>query len=155
MSQEDLDKVNNLLERKKNYERCIKHLKPYTTQKYITNYETKKTELKTVRCFAHLDREETGVLEWGYLDEKAEARLLPVFEQLLAEVNQEIALVKIGGVPGKELEVKTMLSEEIQPMFQKPKEGESQKTVNSSAATKWIVALAIGFLLLLFLNIFG
>ncbi len=37
---DDLDEVKNLLERKRNYENCIKALKPFTGKKSIYNYKT-------------------------------------------------------------------------------------------------------------------
>lgn len=154
MLNDDLDEVKNLLERKRNYENCIKALKPFTGRKSVFNYKTGNYEPISTRCFAHLERSETnkGTYEWGTLDERAEALLLPIFEQLLAEVNEEIALVKISGVPDKEKHVKTMLSEEIQPMFKEPEKEENGKEQTSSLV-KWVVALAIGVVILLVLNI--
>ncbi len=153
MLTDDLDKVNNLLERKRNYENCIKALRPHTCTKSILNYKTNTYETVEVRCFAQLDRIETNksTYECGRLDEKAEALLLPVFERLLEEVEQEIAAVSINGIPGKESEVKTMLSEEIQPMFKEPSSKDVKK-MPTPAWTKWLTALAIGFVLLLLLN---
>ena len=93
-----------------------------------------------------------GTYEWGTLDERAEALLLPIFEQLLAEVNEEIAQVEINGVPDKKNHVKTMLSEEIQPMF-KETQKEEKVSDNPSTWVKWGIAIAIGFFLLLLLNL--
>lgn len=154
MLNDDLDKVKNLLERKRNYENCIKALKPFTGRKSIFNYKTGNYEPISARCFAHLERIETnkGTYEWGTLDEKAEALLLPIFEQLLAEVNEEIAQVKISGVPDEKKHVKTMLSEEIQPMFKEPQKEEKEEG-HPSSLVKWVVALAIGVVILLILNI--
>lgn len=151
---DDLDEVKNLLERKRNYENCIKALKPFTGKKSVFNYKTGNYESISARCFAHLERIETnkGTYEWGTLDERAEALLLPIFEQLLAEVNEEIAQVEINGVPDKKNHVKTMLSEEIQPMFKEPQKEEKEKG-HPSSLVKWIVALAIGVVVLLILNI--
>ncbi len=151
---DDLDEVKNLLERKRNYENCIKALKPFTGKKSIFNYKTGNYESISARCFAHLERVETnkGTYEWGTLDERAEALLLPIFEQLLAEVNEEIAQVEINGVPDKKNHVKTMLSEEIQPMFKETQKEEKEKE-HPSSLVKWVVALAIGVVVLLILNI--
>lgn len=151
---DDLDEVKNLLERKRNYENCIKALKPFTGKKSIFNYKTGNYESISARCFAHLERIETnkGTYEWGTLDERAEALLLPIFKQLLAEVNEEIAQVEINGVPDKKNHVKTMLSEEIQPMF-KETQKEEKVSDNPSTWVKWGIAIAIGFFLLLLLNL--
>ena len=154
MLEDDLDKVKNLLERKRNYENCIKALKPFTGRKSIFNYKTGNYVHISARCFAHIDRSETnnGTYEWGTLDERAETLLLPIFEQLLEEVNQEIALVKINGVPDEKNHVKTMLSEEIQPMFKEPQK-EVENGEKTSGWVTWGVAFAIGFILLLLLNV--
>lgn len=155
MIEDELQKVQNLLERKRNYEICIKNLKPYQGEKVITNIKTGENERITARIFASICRFETqtGPTAHGYIDEKAEKLLLPIFEKLLVEVQQEIDAISINGVPGKEAEIKTMYSEEIQPMFRenhnKPKESESPKWV------KWVIPIVIGFVLLLLLNLFG
>ena len=148
MLEDDIHEVQNLLERKKNYELCIKHLNPYNGLKVITNYKTGQNEAISARIFATISRYETGKM--AFLDEKAEALLLPIFKQLLDEVNKEIALVEVNGVPNKH--VKTMLSEEIQPMFKEPLK-EEKENVNPSAWVKWGVAIVIGIVLLLLLNI--
>lgn len=154
MLENDLNEIQNLLERKRCYENCIKALKPFTGKKSVFNYKTGQYEMISARCFAHIERSETnnGTYEWGTLDERSEALLLPIFEQLLEEVNQEIAQVQINGVPDEKKHVKTMLSEEIQPMFKMPQKGK-EPGVKPSALVKWGVAIAIGFLLLLFMNL--
>lgn len=155
MLEDDLNKVQNLLERKKNYQRCIKYLEPLVNTKQIQNHVTGQYENVEVREFAYIHRDQVGcALEWGRLDEKAEAELLPIFKKLLAEVEQEIAAVSINGVPGKEAEVKTMLSEEIQPMFRPTTTDVKRNKKNEpSSLTKWLVALLIGAILLVILSV--
>lgn len=153
MIEDDLNKVQNLLERKKNYQRCIKYLEPLTNTKLIQNQVTGKYENVQVREFAYIHRNQDGcTLEWGFLDEKAETELLPIFKKLLAEVEQEIAAVSINGVSGKEADVKTMLSEEIQPMFRKPT-GDEKKGGEPKSLMKWLVALLIGAILMIILYV--
>lgn len=151
MLEDDINKVNNLLERKKNYQRCIKYLQPLTNTKLIQNHVTGKYEHVQVREFAYLHRDQPGcTLEWGLLDERVEAELLPIFKKLLVEVEQEIAAVSITGVSGKGATVKTMLSEEIQPMFKAPN---IKKKNEPTSLTKWLVALLIGVILMVVLYI--
>ena len=84
------------------------------------------------------------------MDDRVYADLLPIFKKLLVEVEQEIAAVSITGVSGKGAAVKTMLSEEIQPMFKAPN---IKKKNEPTSLTKWLVALLIGVILMVVLYI--
>ena len=56
MLEDDIHEVQNLLERKKNYELCIKHLNPYNGRKVITNYKTGQNEAISSSIFATIRR---------------------------------------------------------------------------------------------------
>ena len=57
-------------------------------------------------------------------------------------------------IPGKESEVTTMLSEEIQPMFRPTTTDVKRNKKNEpSSLTKWLVALLIGAILLVILSV--
>ena len=142
MLESDIQKINNLLAQKKNYENCIKCLTYSEGPIVVTNRETGHTDFIDGRRFAMISRTETN--STGFIDEKAEPLLLPIFEQLLAEVQKEIDSIQLGSVPGKESEVKSFYTEVVSPDPKRFKKVDG----NPSSLERWIVAIVIGVLLM-------
>lgn len=147
MNENDLKRIENLMSRKRNYEQCIACLTPSNGPVVVTNPQSKHTEFINGRRFAMISRHETN--SSGILDEKAEALLLPVFKQLLDEVQKEIDAVSIGGMPGKESDVKSFYTEVVSPDINRFK----KDSKNPSEWTKWIIAILIGIGLIIALSL--
>lgn len=146
MLEDDLEKLNNLVSRKKNYESCIKCLSYSEGPLVVTNRGTGHTDFINGRRFAMISRTETN--STGFIDEKAEPLMRAIFEQLLADVQKEIDAVELGNKPGKESEYKSFYTEVVNP---NPKRFKKESN-EPSTTTKWVIAIVIGFLLLLFMT---
>lgn len=146
MLEKDIKKLNNLVSRKQNYEKCIQCLKHSKGPLVVTNRETGHTDFIDGRRFAMISRTETNSI--GFIDEKAEPLMRAIFEQLLADVQKEIDAVELGGAPGKESEVKSFYTEVVAPDQERFKKESNEP----STTTKWVIAIVIGFLLLLFMT---
>jgi hypothetical protein len=146
MLEDDLEKLNNLVSRKKNYESCIKCLTHSQGPLVVTNRQTGHTDFIDGRRFAMISRTETN--STGFIDEKAEPLMRAIFEQLLADVQKEIDAVELGSKPGKESEYKSFYTEVVHPHPERFK----KESDEPSTAMKWVIAIVIGFLLLLFMN---
>ena len=147
MLEKDIKKINNLVSRKQNYEKCIKCLKHSTGPLVVTNRETGHTDFIDGRRFAMISRTETNSV--GFIDEKAEPLMLAIFEQLLADVQKEIDDIQLGSAPGKESEVKSFYTEVVNPDPERFKKDNSKP----SSAAKWVIAILIGICLLIALSL--